>query len=58
LLFKVVDALKKEGIVKVGLTVYSDNEPGNVFWEKNGFLERIDLVYRDKILDSRNERSL
>jgi len=41
-------ALKNEGINKVGLTAYSNNEIGNRFWEKQGFTARTDLTYRDK----------
>lgn len=41
-------ALKKEGIVKVALVAFSKNEIGNAFWEKVGFTQREDLVYRNK----------
>ena len=41
-------ALKKEGINKVALVVFDDNETGNSFWEKIGFAARDDLVYRNK----------
>ena len=43
-----VDALEKEGINKVSLAVYSDNDSGNAFWEHMGFAERKDLVYRSR----------
>lgn len=45
-----VKALKAEGIHKVNLVVFAHNEQGNVFWEKMGFTERPDLVYRNRTL--------
>ena len=41
-------ALKKEGINKVALVVFDENEIGNSFWEKIGFTVRGDLIYRNK----------
>ena len=43
-------AMKDEGISKVALVVFSRNEQGNAFWEKQGFTQRNDLVYRNKNL--------
>ncbi|MBQ2580335.1 MAG: GNAT family N-acetyltransferase, partial [Ruminococcus sp.] len=43
-------ALKKLGINKTALVVFSKNESGNAFWEKSGFTERTDLVYRNKAI--------
>ena len=43
-------ALEKEGIHKVGLLVFGRNEIGNKFWEKMGFTERTDIVYRNKCI--------
>ena len=43
-------ALEREGITKVALVVYEKNEKGNAFWEKYGFIERSDLVYRNKAI--------
>ena len=43
-------ALKEEGIRKAALVVFDRNEGGNAFWEKQGFTEREDLVYRNKAL--------
>ena len=40
--------LEHEGINKVTLVVFSDNQVGNSFWEKNGFIVRNDLIYRNK----------
>ena len=45
---KVMQALDKDGINKVALVAFSKNEIGNIFWEKIGFNERTDLVYRNK----------
>ncbi|MCL2487652.1 MAG: GNAT family N-acetyltransferase [Oscillospiraceae bacterium] len=41
-------ALEREGICKVALVAFRKNEDGNAFWEKRGFGEREDLVYRDR----------
>ena len=43
-----LSALEREGINKVALVAYADNEKGNVFWEKQGFITRPDLIYRNK----------
>jgi ribosomal protein S18 acetylase RimI-like enzyme len=51
---QVISALKKEGIKKVGLVVFSHNERGNAFWESLGFDRRDDLYYRDLSLDVKN----
>lgn len=45
-----MDALKNCGINKTALVVFSRNESGNAFWEKQGFNAREDLVYRNKCL--------
>jgi len=39
--------LKDEGINKVALVVYNENDLGNAFWENRGFTTREDLIYRD-----------
>ena len=41
-------ALEKEGIHKVALVAFKKNEIGNGFWEHLGFVEREDIVYRNK----------
>lgn len=51
---KAIEALRQEGIHKVGLVVFGKNETGNKFWERIGFEERKDLIYRSKIITSRN----
>ena len=45
-----LDALKSEGITKVALLVFVNNQSGHKFWEKIGFNPRTDVVYRDKSL--------
>lgn len=45
---KAMEALENEGINKVALVVFSENETGNGFWESVGFEKREDLVYRNK----------
>lgn len=45
-----LDALRREGISKVALVVFSRNGGGNAFWEKMGFSARGDLVYRNRAL--------
>lgn len=44
----VMQALQEEGIHKVALVVFERNHAGNVFWEKQGFTTREDIVYRNK----------
>ncbi len=43
-----MDALDKEGMMKVALLAYRKNELGNGFWEKMGFTVRNDVYYRNK----------
>ena len=43
-----ISALDKEGIHKVALVAFKKNDIGNGFWEHIGFIEREDLVYRNK----------
>lgn len=45
-----IEALKREGINKVALVVFGRNEKGNTFWEKQGFITRSDLVYRNRTI--------
>lgn len=45
-----LDGLKKCGINKAALVVFDRNTLGNNFWEKMGFSQRTDLVYRNKAL--------
>ena len=43
-----LSALEREGINKVALVAYADNVEGNSFWERQGFITRPDLIYRNK----------
>ena len=43
-------ALKGEGISRVSLLVFRDNEKGNAFWEKQGFKVREDVLHRSRDL--------
>lgn len=45
---RAMSALDAEGIQKVALVAFKENEAGNVFWEKMGFVQREDLAYRNK----------
>lgn len=45
-----VNGLANQGITKVSLVVFKHNESGNIFWEKSGFTERPDLIFRNKII--------
>ena len=47
---KCLSALRDEGINKVALLVFNRNEAGNGFWEKQGFIRREDVAYRNKEL--------
>ena len=50
LLNAAMSALEREGISKVALVVFNKNEKGNAFWEKQGFIKRPDLIYRNKAI--------
>lgn len=45
-----IDALRNEGITKIALVAFKNNEIGNQFWEAKGFNIRTDLCYRNKNL--------
>lgn len=47
---KATQALAELEIKKVALVVFDKNENGNLFWEKQGFTVRDDLIYRNKAL--------
>ena len=42
-----LDGMRKEGISKVALVMFSYNEDANAFYEKIGFTKRNDLIYRN-----------
>ena len=46
------NALKKEGLQKIFGLVFRDNEPANLFWEKQGYTLRTNLNYRNKSLNA------
>ena len=50
LLDRCLEALRAEGINKVALLVFRYNDAGNAFWEKQGFIERGDVAYRNREL--------
>lgn len=50
----VMSALDAEGINKVALVVFKKNELGNGFWKNIGFINRDDLVYRNKNIHELN----
>lgn len=41
---------RRQGIRKAVLVAFAGNEEGNRFWQKQGFIPREDLVYRNKLL--------
>ncbi len=47
---KCLSALKADSINKVALLVFRCNDAGNAFWEKQGFILREDVSYRNKAL--------
>lgn len=49
-----LEALKAEQINKVALVAFKENADGNAFWEKLGFTERNDLVYRNLSVNENN----
>ena len=51
-----IEGLKKEGINKVAFVVFKKNEIGNNFWEKLGFNDREDLIYRNKLINENIKR--
>ena len=47
-------ALQKEGINKVSLIAFTENDIGNTFWSKTGWTKREDLNYYDFALNEEN----
>ena len=43
-------AMKEAGITKAALLVFKRNEAGNAFWERQGFIAREDVAYRNREL--------
>lgn len=50
----VYKALENEGINKVALVVFKTNEKGNAFWKAQGWEERVDLNYYNKVINPDN----
>ncbi|HHV11958.1 MAG TPA: GNAT family N-acetyltransferase [Clostridiales bacterium] len=42
---KVTEAMGQEGIIKLSLVCFSENEPGNRFWEALGWTKREELNF-------------
>ncbi|MBO5293584.1 MAG: GNAT family N-acetyltransferase [Lachnospiraceae bacterium] len=47
-------ALKEEGISKVSLIAFTENDIGNAFWKCIGWTKREDLNYYDFVLNTEN----
>ena len=50
----VMNAFDQIGVTKTALVVFSKNGGGNAFWEKLGFTQREDLIYRNKAITEMN----
>jgi len=50
LLNAALSALENEGISKAALLVFAENKKGDAFWEKQAFVTRPDLIYRNKAI--------
>ncbi len=51
----VVEAMREEGINKIGLLVFADNDTGISFWEAEGFTPRADIVYMNRSVNDENK---
>ncbi len=49
-----MEALRKEGINKVSLIAFTENDIGNAFWREIGWTKREDLNYYDFTLNKEN----
>ena len=49
-----MNALHKEGINKVSLIAFTENDIGNTFWKEIGWTKREDLNYYDFVLNTEN----
>jgi ribosomal protein S18 acetylase RimI-like enzyme len=52
-----IDALVKEDINKVAFVVFKNNKIGNTFWQRLGFTDRQDLIYRNKVINDKLVRN-
>lgn len=55
---KCLDALKKEGISKVHLLAFKENELGNNFWKGLDWKQREDINYYEAILREQSNRKI
>lgn len=49
-----MEALKKEKISKISLIAFTENDAGNAFWNRIGWIRRKDLNYYDFVLNREN----
>lgn len=49
-----MEALQEEGINKVSLIAFTQNDIGNAFWKQIGWTKREDLNYYDFVLNQKN----
>lgn len=45
-----INAIRREGIAKMGVVLFAKNEKGSRFWQRQGFNKRDDLEYQDMFL--------
>ena len=45
-----INAIRQEGIVKMGVVLFAKNERGSAFWQRQGFTKRDDLEYQDMFI--------
>jgi len=51
---KVLEALKREKINMVTLIAFADNDIGNQFWQKMGWLKKADINYYEFVINPSN----
>lgn len=51
---KAMESLQQEGISKVSLIAFTQNDIGNTFWKEIGWTKREDLNYYDFLLNTAN----
>lgn len=51
----VIESLRAIHIHKSALVVFKDNGIGNGFWESYGYKKRDDLIYRDFLINEKND---
>jgi hypothetical protein len=49
-----LEQLKKEHICKVALNAFINNEAGNAFWQRAGWILRNDMNYYDHVIEPDN----